>query len=155
LHVASRRRATGASSHVDTFAGFEEIGMTGPPDFKELVAVALDRRKSVQQRNIAARDDITAALLAAHDEHTPWKAVPPSEEIVANVTKRLHVSCEDTFRLSLILVDGGRVVFPAVEAGDPFSAANSAEALHEIARRFALHRLLDEATVVRRTMQAR
>jgi hypothetical protein len=129
--------------------------LTRRSNFKELVNQELGKRAATQLRNIAIRDEIVEALQSAHEVHAPWKALRPTEEIIGNVTKHLNVSCEDTFRLHLIFCDGGKILFPKGEAGDQFSASGSAEALHEITRRFALHRMPDEVVVVRRPMQAR
>ncbi len=129
--------------------------MTAIANFKELVNHAMDTRKSIQLRNFEVREQIATAVQAAHEEQMPWKAAGPDEELVGNVTKRLNVWCEDVFRLHLVVYDGGRVLFPKSESGEMFSANDSAEALLEVARRFALHRLPDEAVVVRRTMSTR
>lgn len=129
--------------------------MTVLPDFVVIAEQAIDHRKSMQQRNAAARDDIAAVLQAAHAEDAPWKAVPPGDEIEGNVTKRLNVSCGATFRLHFVIFDGGRVLFPKVEGTEPFTADDSAQALVEIARRYAFHRMPDEAVVSSRSMQIR
>lgn len=129
--------------------------MTGLPNFTNLVAQTMDQRTSMQQANAQTREDLASALRAAHDARASWRAESPDEEIAGNVTKRLNVWCGDTFRLHLIVHDSGRVLFPKEEANDAFTAKNCAEALHEIARRFALHRMPDEAVVVRRSVQTR
>ncbi len=129
--------------------------MTGLPDFKELVANDLKKRKAVQAENVNVRDQIAAALQAAHEEGAPWKAYPPESEAGENVTKRLNISCEVAFRLHLIIADGGQVTFPKTEAGEAMSINGSANALLEIAQRYSLHRWPDEAVVVRKTIAAR
>ena len=133
----------------------EPVGSKELANFKELVIQAMDQRTSIQLQNVQARNELTAALAAAHEERAPWKAYSPDEEAVGNVTKRLNVSCEDAFRVHLVIHDGGRVLFPKVEAAEAFVANGTAEALHEIARRYALHRMPIEAVVARRGMQAR
>ena len=144
-----------------TMTGCEEIGMTGLPDcrelanFKELVDQAMDVRLAVQQQNLGVRESIEVAVQAAHQEKTPWAAYPPDDEIAGNVSKRLNVSCGDAFRMHLVIEDGGRVVFPKAEAAEAFIANGSAEALHEIARRYALNRMPVETVIARRGMQAR
>jgi len=129
--------------------------MTEPQSFKDLMTQAMSKRSSMRQDILQRRDDIASALRGTQDACGSWRAEPPDEDVVDNVTKRLNVCCETTFRLHLIIHDGGRVLFPKIEANDPFTASNSAEALTEIARRCALHRMPDEAAVVRRSIQAR
>ncbi len=129
--------------------------MTGLPDFKELVASDLERRKAVQAQNIKIRDEIVAALLKARDERTPWKAYTPEGEAADNVTKRINISCEDDFRLHLIIANGGRVTFPKPDVGETMTVEGSGDALVEIAHRYAIHRFPDEAVVLRRTISAR
>jgi len=129
--------------------------MTGPPDFKTLVSQVVDERRCIQSRNLLVREQIASALQAGQEDRAPWEAVPADGEIAENVTKRLNVSCGDAFRVHLVIYDGDRVLCPKPESGEACSASDSAEALIEIARRFALHQLPDVAIVARRSMTAR
>lgn len=129
--------------------------MTERLDFKAFVSGALDLRKSLQQENAKAREIIIGALLAAHDERTPWTANVPEGEAADNVTKRLNVTCEDAFRVHLVIHDGGKVTFPKAEGGDGLCFQNGTEALQELAQRYALHRLPLEALVVQRKFASR
>ncbi|MFM9940864.1 MAG: hypothetical protein ACKVP7_15380 [Hyphomicrobiaceae bacterium] len=129
--------------------------MTVLPDFKELVANDLERRREILAQNVEVRDTIIEALLAARDDTSPWKAYTPDSEAVDNVTKRVNVSCEDAFRLHLIISDGGKVTFPKPEGGVAMSIDGSTNALIEIAHRYAMHKFPDEAVVIRRSISAR
>lgn len=129
--------------------------MTGFLDFKACVSEALDQRKSLQEVNRKAREQIIGALQAAHGEGTPWTALVPESEPADNVTKRLNVTCEDAFRVHLVIHDGGKVTFPKAEGGEGLCFQNGAEALQELAQRYALFRLPLEALVVQRKFASR
>ena len=126
-----------------------------PANFQELVAQAMDQRKSVQLRNTEARDRIMVALQAAHAENAPWKTMLSPTEVADNVTKRLNVSCSDAFRMNLMIHDGGRVTFPKQEGSEPHCASDSTAALIEIAQRYAVHRLPYETITAKTTLTIR
>lgn len=129
--------------------------MTDNPNFQELVAQAIDQRKSVQLLNTEARDRIMVALQAAHQESTPWKTMLSPTEVAGNVTKRLNVSCSDAFRMNLIIHDGGRVTFPKIEGSEAHCASDTNAALQEIAQRYAVHRLPYETITAKSTLTIR
>ena len=126
-----------------------------PADFQTLVAQAIEQRKSLQLRNTEARDRIMAALLAAHHESTPWRTMLSPTEVADNVTKRLNISCSDAFRMNLLIHDGGRVTFPKIEGSEAHCAIDSNAALHEIAQRYAVHRLPYETVTAKTTITIR